>query len=48
MLYLLLLKCGDYNTFQGQAVIDGEFHDTDTHNTWSVDSGGHTQKKLPP
>ena len=38
------LKCNWSNSFQGQTVKYGEFHDTDTHNTWSVDSGGHTQK----
>lgn len=30
--------------FQCMTIKGGEFHDTETHNTWSVDSGGHTKK----
>ena len=38
------LKCNWSNSWQSQSVSDGEFHDTLTLNTWSVDSGGHTMK----
>ena len=30
--------------WQLQEVADGEFHDTDTHKTWSVDRDGHTKR----
>lgn len=32
------------NPWQGQFFEFGEFHDTQTGKTWSVDAGGHTQK----
>lgn len=32
------------NRYQGQNVLNGEFHDTETNITWSVDYKGHTQK----
>lgn len=38
------LKCNHSNSFWSVSVISGEFHDTETKRTWSVDSGGHTQK----
>ena len=38
------LKTSWSNPWQVQMVIGGEFHDTSTHRTWSVDSGGHTKK----
>ena len=38
------LKCNWSNSWQGQYVTSGEFHDTVSKNTWSVDSGGHTKK----
>ncbi len=38
------LKCNHSNSFWVHSVLSGEFHDTETKRTWSVDSGGHTQK----
>ena len=32
------------NSWQYNTIWGGEFHDTETHKTWSVDSGGHTQR----
>lgn len=39
-----VLRTGWSNPFQNQQVKDGEFHDTETKRTWSVDAGGHTKK----
>ena len=30
--------------FQVQTVVGGEFHDTETGKTWSVDANGHTKQ----
>lgn len=38
------LKHNWSGSFQGQNVKSGEFHDTTSQKTWSVDRGGHTQK----
>ena len=38
------LKSSWCNNWQHQRITGGEFHDTETLNTWSVDSGGHTQR----
>ena len=38
------LKASWSSPWQGQSVKNGEFHDTDTMNTWSVDSRGHTKR----
>lgn len=38
------LKSSWSNPWQCLCVISGEFHDTSSLNTWSVDSGGHTKR----
>lgn len=38
------LKTSWATPWQSQSVEGGEFHDTDTLKTWSVDSGGHTKR----
>lgn len=39
-----LLRYNRTSSFGFQQVKNGEFHDTNTHVTWSVDSRGHTKK----
>lgn len=36
-------KCNYSCSFWSRHVIKGEFHDTTTHNSWSIDSHGHTK-----
>ena len=38
------LKASWTTNWQHQRITGGEFHDTETLNTWSVDNGGHTQR----
>ncbi len=38
------LKCNWSSGYQSSRILRGEFHDTKTEKTWSVDSGGHTKK----
>lgn len=39
-----VLKSTWSTSFQCQRFKHGEFHDTQTRKTWTVDAGGHTQK----
>lgn len=38
------LKSNWSTSWQNQRVVGGEFHDTETGKTWSVDAGGHTKR----
>lgn len=39
-----MIKMSRTTGYWSFTVIDGEFHDTETLKTWSVDSRGHTKK----